>query len=139
MWYKHTKHPSPENPGWVLIGVPLVLFPRDSVALGLAHIPVKVSKLSPAQTPCPVFPKGLYFHSFSLFPQTLEELKKETKPIKIDRRLTGSNFIDEPLQQVVMWKLISHSLVPQVKVMTQQKKPKKNSHMVSECERSEFC
>uniref|UniRef100_A0A8B9RGC5 Sorting nexin 13 n=1 Tax=Astyanax mexicanus TaxID=7994 RepID=A0A8B9RGC5_ASTMX len=32
--------------------------------------------------------------------KTLEELKQETKQIKIDRRLTGSNIIDEPLQQV---------------------------------------
>ncbi|XP_047663937.1 sorting nexin-13 isoform X1 [Tachysurus fulvidraco] len=37
--------------------------------------------------------------------KTLEELKKETKPIKIDRRLTGSNFIDEPLQQVIQFAL----------------------------------
>lgn len=27
-------------------------------------------------------------------------MKSESKPIKIDRRLTGSNIIDEPLQQV---------------------------------------
>lgn len=32
--------------------------------------------------------------------QTLDEMKLEMKPIKIDRRLTGSSFIDEPLQQV---------------------------------------
>lgn len=32
--------------------------------------------------------------------QTLDEMKLELKPIKIDRRLTGSSFIDEPLQQV---------------------------------------
>lgn len=32
--------------------------------------------------------------------QTLDEMKLESKPIKIDRRLTGSSFIDEPLQQV---------------------------------------
>ncbi|XP_060798608.1 sorting nexin-13 isoform X3 [Neoarius graeffei] len=37
--------------------------------------------------------------------KTLEELKQETKPIKIDRRLTGSNFIDEPLQQVIQFAL----------------------------------
>ncbi|XP_046690564.1 sorting nexin-13 isoform X4 [Silurus meridionalis] len=36
---------------------------------------------------------------------TLEELKQETKAIKIDRRLTGSNFIDEPLQQVIQFAL----------------------------------
>ncbi|XP_066530742.1 sorting nexin-13 isoform X2 [Hoplias malabaricus] len=35
--------------------------------------------------------------------KTLEELKLETKPIKIDRRLTGSNIIDEPLQQVIQF------------------------------------
>lgn len=32
--------------------------------------------------------------------QTLDEMKLEIKPIKIDRRLTGSSIIDEPLQQV---------------------------------------
>lgn len=32
--------------------------------------------------------------------QVLEEMKSESKPIKIDRRLTGSSIIDEPLQQV---------------------------------------
>uniref|UniRef100_A0A3Q4GUU8 Sorting nexin 13 n=1 Tax=Neolamprologus brichardi TaxID=32507 RepID=A0A3Q4GUU8_NEOBR len=32
--------------------------------------------------------------------KTLDEMKLEMKPIKIDRRLTGSSFIDEPLQQV---------------------------------------
>lgn len=32
--------------------------------------------------------------------QTLDEMRLEMKPIKIDRRLTGSSFIDEPLQQV---------------------------------------
>ncbi|KAI5091922.1 sorting nexin-13 isoform X3 [Silurus meridionalis] len=37
--------------------------------------------------------------------KTLEELKQETKAIKIDRRLTGSNFIDEPLQQVIQFAL----------------------------------
>lgn len=35
-----------------------------------------------------------------LLPQTLDEMKLEIKPVKIDRRLTGSSFIDEPLQQV---------------------------------------
>jgi len=34
-------------------------------------------------------------------PQVSEEMKSESKPIKIDRRLTGSNIIDEPLQQVL--------------------------------------
>lgn len=34
--------------------------------------------------------------------QTLDEMKLEIKPIKIDRRLTGSSFIDEPLQQVCL-------------------------------------
>lgn len=38
-------------------------------------------------------------HSVFVF-QTLDEMKLEMKPIKIDRRLTGSSFIDEPLQQV---------------------------------------
>lgn len=33
-------------------------------------------------------------------PQTLDEMRLEQKPIKIDRRLTGSNYIDKPLQQV---------------------------------------
>ncbi|KAG9278953.1 sorting nexin-13 isoform X2 [Astyanax mexicanus] len=37
--------------------------------------------------------------------KTLEELKQETKQIKIDRRLTGSNIIDEPLQQVIQFAL----------------------------------
>ncbi|XP_030644730.1 sorting nexin-13 [Chanos chanos] len=37
--------------------------------------------------------------------KTLEELKLEIKPIKIDRRLTGSNIIDEPLQQVIQFAL----------------------------------
>lgn len=30
----------------------------------------------------------------------LEEMKREARTIKIDRRLTGANIIDEPLQQV---------------------------------------
>ncbi|XDV33724.1 hypothetical protein PO909_004025 [Leuciscus waleckii] len=34
-----------------------------------------------------------------------EEMKSESKPIKIDRRLTGSNIIDEPLQQVIQFAL----------------------------------
>ncbi|XP_056597434.1 sorting nexin-13 isoform X2 [Triplophysa dalaica] len=34
-----------------------------------------------------------------------EEMKLESKPIKIDRRLTGSNIIDEPLQQVIQFAL----------------------------------
>ncbi|KAL7883601.1 hypothetical protein SRHO_G00012590 [Serrasalmus rhombeus] len=37
--------------------------------------------------------------------KTLDELKQELKPIKIDRRLTGSNIIDEPLQQVIQFAL----------------------------------
>ncbi|KAJ8354430.1 hypothetical protein SKAU_G00219970 [Synaphobranchus kaupii] len=37
--------------------------------------------------------------------KTLDELKLEIKPIKIDRRVTGSNFIDEPLQQVIQFAL----------------------------------
>uniref|UniRef100_A0A3Q1IVB3 Uncharacterized protein n=1 Tax=Anabas testudineus TaxID=64144 RepID=A0A3Q1IVB3_ANATE len=37
--------------------------------------------------------------------KTLEEMKLEMKPIKIDRRLTGSSFIDEPLQQVIQFAL----------------------------------
>ncbi|MEQ2285718.1 sorting nexin 13, partial [Ameca splendens] len=35
--------------------------------------------------------------------KTLDDMKLEVKPIKIDRRLTGSSFIDEPLQQVMFW------------------------------------
>uniref|UniRef100_A0A8C2H6T3 Sorting nexin 13 n=1 Tax=Cyprinus carpio TaxID=7962 RepID=A0A8C2H6T3_CYPCA len=35
----------------------------------------------------------------------LEEMKSESKPIKIDRRLTGSSIIDEPLQQVIQFAL----------------------------------
>lgn len=31
----------------------------------------------------------------------MEEMKREARPIKIDRRLTGANIIDEPLQQVI--------------------------------------
>ncbi|XP_055075164.2 sorting nexin-13 isoform X3 [Misgurnus anguillicaudatus] len=34
-----------------------------------------------------------------------EEMKSESKPIKIDRRLTGSSLIDEPLQQVIQFAL----------------------------------
>ncbi|XP_077937866.1 sorting nexin-13 isoform X3 [Gasterosteus aculeatus] len=34
-----------------------------------------------------------------------DEMKLEMKPIKIDRRLTGSSFIDEPLQQVIQFAL----------------------------------
>lgn len=37
--------------------------------------------------------------------KTLDEVKLDLKPIKIDRRLTGSNFIDEPLQQVIQFAL----------------------------------
>uniref|UniRef100_A0A8D3E1V7 Sorting nexin 13 n=1 Tax=Scophthalmus maximus TaxID=52904 RepID=A0A8D3E1V7_SCOMX len=37
--------------------------------------------------------------------KTLDEMKLEMKPIKIDRRLTGSSFIDEPLQQVIQFAL----------------------------------
>ncbi|XP_066571654.1 sorting nexin-13 isoform X2 [Amia ocellicauda] len=49
-------------------------------------------------------------HSFlptpqSGIPKTLEEMKQEAKLIKIDRRLTGSNIIDEPLQQVIQFAL----------------------------------
>lgn len=39
-------------------------------------------------------------HALISLIQTLDEMKLEMKPIKIDRRLTGSSFIDEPLQQV---------------------------------------
>ncbi|CAJ0967889.1 unnamed protein product [Ranitomeya imitator] len=35
----------------------------------------------------------------------LEEMKREAKPIKIDRRVTGANMIDEPLQQVIQFSL----------------------------------
>uniref|UniRef100_A0A8C1EEE8 Sorting nexin 13 n=2 Tax=Cyprinus carpio TaxID=7962 RepID=A0A8C1EEE8_CYPCA len=37
--------------------------------------------------------------------KVLEEMKTESKPIKIDRRLTGSSIIDEPLQQVIQFAL----------------------------------
>uniref|UniRef100_A0A8C5HSS1 Sorting nexin 13 n=1 Tax=Gouania willdenowi TaxID=441366 RepID=A0A8C5HSS1_GOUWI len=37
--------------------------------------------------------------------KTLDEMKLEIKPIRIDRRLTGSSFIDEPLQQVIQFAL----------------------------------
>uniref|UniRef100_A0AAZ3R5L0 Sorting nexin 13 n=1 Tax=Oncorhynchus tshawytscha TaxID=74940 RepID=A0AAZ3R5L0_ONCTS len=37
--------------------------------------------------------------------KTLDEMRLEQKPIKIDRRLTGSNYIDEPLQQVIQFAL----------------------------------
>ena len=41
--------------------------------------------------------------------QCLEEMRREARTIKIDRRLTGANIIDEPLQQVSfsMWYLNS--------------------------------
>uniref|UniRef100_A0A4W3HDZ7 Sorting nexin 13 n=1 Tax=Callorhinchus milii TaxID=7868 RepID=A0A4W3HDZ7_CALMI len=38
-------------------------------------------------------------------PKALEEIKRENGSIKIDRRLTGSNIIDEPLQQVLQFAL----------------------------------
>nr|XP_033786840.1 sorting nexin-13 isoform X4 [Geotrypetes seraphini] len=49
-------------------------------------------------------------HSFLPSPSTgvlkcLEEMKEEARPIRIDRRLTGSNMIDEPLQQVIQFSL----------------------------------
>uniref|UniRef100_A0A673IUN1 Sorting nexin 13 n=1 Tax=Sinocyclocheilus rhinocerous TaxID=307959 RepID=A0A673IUN1_9TELE len=37
--------------------------------------------------------------------KVLEEIKSESRPIKIDRRLTGSSIIDEPLQQVIQFAL----------------------------------
>ncbi|KAI1902512.1 hypothetical protein AGOR_G00045520 [Albula goreensis] len=37
--------------------------------------------------------------------KALEELKLGAKTVKIDRRLTGSSFIDEPLQQVIQFAL----------------------------------
>ncbi|XP_051526921.1 sorting nexin-13 isoform X2 [Myxocyprinus asiaticus] len=37
--------------------------------------------------------------------KVLEEMKSEPKTIKIDRRLTGSSIIDEPLQQVIQFAL----------------------------------
>lgn len=42
-----------------------------------------------------------------VFFKCLEEMKREARTIKIDRRLTGANIIDEPLQQVSfsMWYL----------------------------------
>ncbi|XP_005991338.1 sorting nexin-13 isoform X2 [Latimeria chalumnae] len=47
-------------------------------------------------------------HSFlpstsSGVPKCLEEMKREARPIKIDRRLTGASMIDEPLQQVIQF------------------------------------
>ncbi|KAK1172935.1 sorting nexin-13 isoform X1 [Acipenser oxyrinchus oxyrinchus] len=49
-------------------------------------------------------------HSFlpatqSGIPKTLEEMKQESRQIKIDRRLTGASIIDEPLQQVIQFAL----------------------------------
>ena len=49
-------------------------------------------------------------HSFlpptsSGVPKCLEEMKREARTIKIDRRLTGANIIDEPLQQVIQFSL----------------------------------
>ncbi|XP_054671663.1 sorting nexin-13 isoform X1 [Grus americana] len=38
-------------------------------------------------------------------PKCTEEMKREARPIKIDRRLTGANIIDEPLQQVIQFSL----------------------------------
>nr|XP_025960815.1 sorting nexin-13 isoform X3 [Dromaius novaehollandiae] len=38
-------------------------------------------------------------------PKCIEEMKCEARPIKIDRRLTGANIIDEPLQQVIQFSL----------------------------------
>uniref|UniRef100_A0A663ENF8 Sorting nexin 13 n=1 Tax=Aquila chrysaetos chrysaetos TaxID=223781 RepID=A0A663ENF8_AQUCH len=38
-------------------------------------------------------------------PKCMEEMKREARPIKIDRRLTGANIIDEPLQQVIQFSL----------------------------------
>ncbi|XP_059568471.1 sorting nexin-13 isoform X3 [Myotis daubentonii] len=38
-------------------------------------------------------------------PKCLEEMKREAGSIKIDRRLTGANIIDEPLQQVIQFSL----------------------------------
>lgn len=38
-------------------------------------------------------------------PRCLEEMKREARPIKIDRRVTGANMIDEPLQQVIQFSL----------------------------------
>ncbi|KFV67082.1 Sorting nexin-13, partial [Dryobates pubescens] len=35
----------------------------------------------------------------------IEEMKREAGPVKIDRRLTGANIIDEPLQQVIQFSL----------------------------------
>ncbi|XP_072506939.1 sorting nexin-13 isoform X3 [Notamacropus eugenii] len=38
-------------------------------------------------------------------PKCLEEMRREARMIKIDRRLTGANIIDEPLQQVIQFSL----------------------------------
>lgn len=54
---------------------------------------------------CPLIPETCScstseFEFFVFVHQVLEEMKSESKPIKIDRRLTGSSIIDEPMQQV---------------------------------------
>ncbi|MBN3270486.1 SNX13 protein, partial [Polyodon spathula] len=51
-------------------------------------------------------------HSFlpatqSGIPKTLEEMKRESRQIKIDRRLTGASIIDEPLQQATLHRQVS--------------------------------
>ncbi|KAM5156929.1 sorting nexin-13 isoform 2-T2 [Mantella aurantiaca] len=38
-------------------------------------------------------------------PRCLEEMRREARLIKIDRRVTGANVIDEPLQQVIQFSL----------------------------------
>ncbi|KAE8596405.1 hypothetical protein XENTR_v10016090 [Xenopus tropicalis] len=38
-------------------------------------------------------------------PKCLEEIKREPRTIKIDRRITGASMIDEPLQQVIQFSL----------------------------------
>lgn len=45
-----------------------------------------------------------------IFFKCLEEMKREARTIKIDRRLTGANIIDEPLQQVSFHMWYSDSL-----------------------------
>lgn len=42
----------------------------------------------------------LYIKNVQPFSKCIDEMKQESKSIKIDRRLTGAYIIDEPLQQV---------------------------------------
>ncbi|KAG8443052.1 hypothetical protein GDO86_011754 [Hymenochirus boettgeri] len=49
-------------------------------------------------------------HSFlpsapTAIPKCLEEMKREPRTIRIDRRITGASMIDEPLQQIIQFSL----------------------------------